>query len=292
MKKIFLFLFVLGSYIQIFSKDLIVTKAGDSIKCKILNAEDDYLYYNHIEKGQVKDSKLKMDQVKFLERNYYKTVKLTRAEIDSVFKPSRWRFGLGCGYSRWTAKDPSESSDLSSYSSKLKNGFNYAADVTYYLNQHWGVGVKYHGFNSSNSLDDYSVTSSDGKVTTGTVSDNEWIQYFGSYGSYRYIFPNNKRIVFYTNLGVGYALYRDKGEALTTKGTMMGHTTCVFAAVGYDYFVTKNISLGLALGYDIAVLKKYKVDNGITTETVSLDSDSSIGLNTLDVSIGLRYNLK
>lgn len=294
MKKIWILLFAFGCTISVFSKDLIVTKAGDSIKCKILNAADNYLYYNHIDKGQVKDSKLKMDDVKYLERNFYKTAKLTNAQIDSIYKPSRWRFGLACGYSRWIAKNPSGiSSDLSSYINGLKNGFNYAADVTYYFNQRWGVGVKYHGFNSSNSIDDYSVTSTDGTVTTGTVSDKEWIQYVGPYGSYRYVLPSDKRNVLYANLGVGYAFYRDKAVTLATSDvTITGHQVGAFANLGYDYFITKNFALDFELGFDVAKLSKYKTDDGTTTETVSLDKDSRVSLSTLDFSVGLRYNIK
>ncbi|MDR3705882.1 MAG: outer membrane beta-barrel protein [Paludibacteraceae bacterium] len=294
MKKIWILLFVFGCSVSVFSKDLIVTKEGDSIKCKILNTTDNYLYYNHIDKGQVTDSKLEMSQVKYFERGFYKTAKLTNVQMDSIYKPSRWRFGLECGYSRWIAKNPSGiTSDLSSYLNGLKNGFNYAADVTYYFNQRWGVGMKYHGFNSSNSLDDYSVTSTDGTVTTGTISDKEWIQYFGPYGSYRYILPNDKRNVLYANLGVGYTLYRDKGAApSTTDVTITGHQVGVFANLGYDYFITKNFALGVELGFNVAKLSKYKTDDGTTTETVSLDSDSHVSLNTLDVSVGLKYNLK
>lgn len=293
MKKIIAFMLLLGCSVHLFSKDLIVTQAGDSLKCKISNSEDGYVYFTHIVKGQVKDDKLKREDIKYLERDFYKTVKLTKVQIDSIYRPSRWRVGLSCGYSRWLAKNTDGASDaLSSYEDGLKNGVGYSADVAYYFNKSWGVGIKYHGFNSSNSMNDYSITSTDGTTYTGEISDKEWIQYVGPYASYRYIFPDNKKAAWYINLGLGYAFYHDKGVTPVENLTITGHSFGVFSNIGYEYSLTPCIALGFEVGCNINKLSKYKSDDGSTTETVSLDSDEKISLSTLDVAVGLRYNIR
>ncbi len=174
-------------------------------------------------------------------------------------------------------------------SSHIKNrrlGVNYGADVTVFISENIGVGIKaqnvYYG--------DKMPASVDGK--NGFLEDYENIWFAGPIFTFR-MPSKNRNNAFLARAGYGLAGYSDWGKAVVEPSyTISGITPGLLLEVGYDFGITKNLSVGAALTFVTGALRyaTVKYSNGKTVY-MSMEKEDAESLRSIGLSIGLRYNL-
>ena len=174
-------------------------------------------------------------------------------------------------------------------SSHIKNrrwGVNYAADVTVFISENIGVGIKaqnvYYG--------DKMPASANGK--NGFLEDYENIWFAGPVFTFR-LPSNNRNNAFLARAGYGFAGYSDWGKAVVEPSyTITGIAPGLLLEAGYDFGITKNLSVGAAFTFVTGALRNAttKYSNGKKVY-MTLDKEKAESLRSIGLSIGLRYNL-
>lgn len=293
MKKIItlLMLFVFFSRIGI-SQDLIVTNDEDSINCKITKIKTDAIYFTFKHKEEIRSTLLPISNVKYHQYGYYQESEVPKEKIVGYENYKHFRIALNGGYSYMTAKiSENTPPDFKNYSKELKSGYHLGFDVIYYFTEPLGLGFKYCSFNSKNSIDNIYLTDLNGYTAYGKMSDDISITFFGPTFSTR-LLNSDKTNAFLLGLSIGYIGYKND-FVLIDDYEMTGSTAGFVYEMGYDIGLTENVSLGFQLTLIGGNLFKYKISDGIRTETIELDSDDDelISTSHIDFSIGLRFNL-
>lgn len=299
MKKLFIFSMLTLIFGQLSAQDLIVTKNGDSIQCKIATIKHNNIYY-HTEVETLPKA-LPISDVGKYKHNYF------RPQITDYHK---WVFSINGGYSQRLAK--TENGKYAKHNKKLKKGFHIGGDVAYYFSEHLGYGAKITVFKSSHSQDDaapngsyyytternYNFPSINNYSTPNviighrqfdkfTLKDEHSIYYVGPMFSTRF-FDMGKG-TYLINYSIGYLSYVDEGTDANGSFTIKGNTIGLSVDFGYDYWFSRNNALGVRLSLIGGSLKKYTYDNGKTKDEVNLDKNKYEGLGRMDISVGLRF---
>ena len=199
---------------------------------------------------------------------------------DSVLKPKnvvlpKFRLGAQIGYAYRLL--PAEKYFFSPvekrYHSKLKSSLCYGVDLTYYFfGKCIGVGLKYNGIYTQAKLSElYERPDGDGGI--GAISEKIGVHYLGPFLAARFFVKSNKHLLF-VNAGAGLAIYRNNAKLLylNAQNTITIKTPVAFSAeIGYDFFVTKSLVIGLQLSTVV----------GLKREDVNVDH--------LGLTLGVRY---
>lgn len=287
MKKILIFTLCLLLSNAMFSQDLIVTD-GDSINCKITKVKADNIYFTFKHKNEIRNTLLPLSRVKAYQYDFYKTSEVPEGKVVREEDFQHFRIALNGGYSYQTAKIAENvPADFKDYIKKIKSGYHFGGDITYYFTEPLGFGLKYYLFKSSNSLDDVYLEDNQGN-RHGRMSDDLTITYIGPYFSTR-IFNHDKSNAFLMNLSLGYLGYSNN-KVLIDNYKMTGSTMGLTFDLGYDIGLAKNLSVGFQLSFLTGTLFKYNWNDGTTTQTVKLEKGEYEGLNRIDFSVGLRFS--
>ena len=135
-----------------------------------------------------------------------------------------WRIGVQGGYAHRLGK-------VDRNTKKMKNGFGFSADATWYFMQSFGVGLKYDAHSASNS-EYVTVTYDDGSQESGKMKENVNVWFLGPMISYRAL-SKNMRHAFIMNLGVGYINYKKK-VTLSDPYIIKGSSEVYLYEIGYD----------------------------------------------------------
>jgi hypothetical protein len=200
------------------------------------------------------------------------------------------RFSFGGGPSYWfTTPDKSLPSFLQKYNNELNYGSNLDADVSYYFNHRFGIGLNYNSFNTSNVLENINRTLPNGTIEYGRLVDNISIQYFGPSFNQRVISLNKKHVII-TRLSIGYLLSNNNAIAFTPY-TIKSSTLGVMESVGYDYAILPNMAIGVQINFILGNSSSYDLTEFGQTRSLVLENTRRISFTHLDLSVGLRYNL-
>ncbi len=187
-------------------------------------------------------------------------------------------------------KLPSDASpDTRAYLKNLKAGYTYGADVTYFFSEALGVGARYNNIHTSSSATG-TITFDTGETASGKIQDIIDICFAGPFVTYRWLNASGKN-AFLLSYGIGYCGFKDAAIAVdpyTVKGWTLGQ----YAEIGYDFGLSDRLSIGPALTLFRGTLSSYRRtdENGIS-EDVKLEYGSFESLNSLNLTVGLRYLL-
>lgn len=261
------------------AQDLLVTVDGDTLNCKITKIKDNYLYFTFTHQNEVRNTLLPQEQVRYYQYNYYNTFSIQPNQIVG-YKPefSHWRIAVNGGWSyRLSPVANGLTPAQKDHIKKLKSGFSFNCDVTYYITEMLGIGAEYDLFKTSYS-------SSLGK-------DDISISFFGPTFSMRF-FNQSKTNYWLMNYTLGYMGYKDKGENALLSGTLKGGTLGLGLGIGYDFVISKNWSAGIQLSLLAGSLSEYElIGNNGAIQTIKLEKDEYEGLARMNISVGLRCNL-
>ncbi|MDY0335316.1 MAG: OmpW family outer membrane protein [Bacteroidales bacterium] len=262
------------------AQDLLVTKRGDSISCKIVKMENEKIYY--LFPGQAPPpGTFRMSDIAAYYYNFYE-----RPITDStLFSPKplypHWRAGVSAGWSQRTAPIADNTpAQLKEYMRDLKSGLSFNVDVTYFFVEKVGVGLKYNLHRSKAEIGSY--------TSSALLKDDIHIHYIGPYLCARLYGAQQKNSLL-LGMGMGYTHYKDEGFYKNETVTIIGKTLAFSYDIGYDIQIAKNFMLGLQLSLTGGALSRYTLTKDGKTETVKLSDDEYEGLGRLDLSVGLRF---
>lgn len=196
-------------------------------------------------------------------------------------------FSLHSGWGRQTAKiGDNIPSDLKPYARRLRNGFQGSGSISWFFNLNYGVGAKFLYFGTTNEMQGIYITNPDGVTQYGLLRDDISIIYFGPSFATRGIY--NKHIIS-ASLSIGYLGY-ENNFVVVRPYVMKGSDVGFLWDMGYDYSINRNISLGINLAMLSGLMSKYTLNNGSSSQTITLEKDEMIGLGRFDLSAGIRFH--
>ena len=145
MKNIFIITFLIVLTNSLYSQDLVVTKKGDSINCKITKVKKDNIYFTFKHKDEVRNTLLPMTGVKIHQFDYYQISEVSIEKVVGYENYQRFRIAINGGYSYQTARVAENvPSDFKDYVKELKSGYHFGCDLIYYFSEPLGFGFKYY----------------------------------------------------------------------------------------------------------------------------------------------------
>ena len=271
------------------SQDLIVTSNGDSINCKITKIRIGYVYFTFKHKDETRSTLLPESDIIFRQFSYFNKSEVPADKIIDRENFIHLRLSLNGGFSYETGKvDQNQDAAFIDYFKKLKSGYHFGADLTYYFLESIGVGAKYQRFMTSNSLDNIYIEDSFGNRRYGQLADNIKISFYGPSISSRLISANKKNC-FLLSYALGYIGYKNN-SVLVDEYLITGNTFGMDMDIGYDIGITDKLQVGLQISMFSGYLTSYKLNDGTTTETINLTKGNYESLYRIDFSIGIRFN--
>jgi hypothetical protein len=201
----------------------------------------------------------------------------------NIFK-HKIRLNADYGYSSRRAKISSDIPPvLKDYMNDLKSGTNYSADISYYIYNQNGIGLKYSKFSTSGFIDGITVSdpATGAILGIGMVEDNISISFIGpAIFERRSIIP--EKLLLISNLSLGQLSYFNDGILLTYPIKIEGKTIGFSGTIGLDFLITKDFAFGISFSYLYGEIRKIKV-NG---ESIDLDEHES--MNRWDFNFGFK----
>lgn len=153
----------------------------------------------------------------------------------------------GFGYMLKLEKSFTLPQENEAYLNKLRKGFAFDANLKMFITKGFGIGVKYNQFNTSSNAQN-------------VISENISIRFIGGT-----IFGNlpvmKNKGVFSVDLSLGLLTKDEYFEIYNQPYNLKGHTLGVYVSAGLEYFVMKNITLGLSFGLLGGSLEKIDINS-------------------------------
>lgn len=210
---------------------------------------------------------------------------------DSVLLKKEIRIAFQGGYAYRLAKLSGDIPPaLKDYANDLKSGYSYGLDAAYFIKPSWGVGLKYSRFGSTGTMSNMNISYDNGAGANGSISDDITINFIGPSYVSKYA-TRNPDHTFFGGISLGYLGYSDKAVLVDQDFKITGATFGAALDFGYDYAVSKYITLGAQASLTGGSLGQVKVDYGYTTETLTLEEEQRENLSRLDIGVGLRMKI-
>ena len=206
----------------------------------------------------------------------------------------KWELSAYGGWSHTLAKLSDQIPDeLVDYSKRLRAGYHVGADLDYFWQERFGVGLKYVRFNASESTDGMALVDTIGgqPIGRGSMSDDIVLQFIAPSFNFRYIFPSSKVSV-QAHYALGYAAYTNQAVLagqhikLTAKslGISMGARITVPVANRLAFMAGASL-VGGSFG-------QMDIHHAGTVQTIKFEeTEERENFSRLDVSAGLRLRL-
>ena len=182
------------------------------------------------------------------------------------------------------------SNSMKNHLLKLNHNISYGVDISYFIKNYIGFGIRYNGVNAQASSEEILFLFEDDSYVRSSLSEKIGIQYIGAFLATRYFLkPNNH--CFFVNIGAGANIYLNNLSVQSKKHTLTDISAGFAAEFGYDFFVTKNFAIGLQASMFFGSLKyfSYIIDNGNITLGKSIRQPRRVNLNHIDISLGFRF---
>ena len=235
------------AFISSNAQDLIITTNGDSISCKITKVKAQYIDFAHREENEIKSTLIPTTEVS----EYFKDIDnihvINSRDIPgNDFNELRLAFDLEYGCRIGKLSD--ELSDqLKDYTKKLRAGFTLNAKGSVYLDQNWGIGLKYSFNKTKNSKNTVSLHSTTGYSGRYDISDEISIHYVGPSFHFRSI-SLNKKSTFICAVSAGYVGYKNLSKiGQYYNSTIIGQTAGFSFGIFYDHTVSQHVAIGIEL---------------------------------------------
>lgn len=273
---------------RLVAQDLIVTHDGDTLNCRITKVKTDFIYFIFQHKGEIRNTLLPAGQVREYRFNYYANPVVGTAFVGQPDFP-KIRAALNVGWSYRTAKMATDiPHGLKSYMDDLRSGYHFGLDASWFFSEMFGGGLKFTTYRTTSTLENVSVTQSNGQTAYGKMSDDMTINFIGPVFNSR-LLSDSKKNSLLMNIGVGYIGYKDNAVLLSAY-QLKSSTLGVCWEVGYDLGISKHLALGIQLSYLMGTLTRVKMYQAGSVTTIKFDEKDYEDLSRIDFSVGLRFN--
>lgn len=198
--------------------------------------------------------------------------------------------GITAGPSRLMEKAPdSLQAEFRDYLNNLRSGWHYGLQADYYFNPHFGIGIKYIRFTTSQDVDSIITEIFSSKYYI-SISNNMHIHTIMPmvYGKLP-LFENKLSLV--GGIGPALLIYRNIYESIDDSASFKGSSPGLSTSLRVTYQVIPNLHIGIQANYLRAFLKGYTKDNGTTVEKEKFDEENYQNLSRFDFSFGVFYTL-
>ncbi|HBS88766.1 MAG: hypothetical protein A2W91_04170 [Bacteroidetes bacterium GWF2_38_335] len=286
-KKIIIISIILLFAQSLFSQDLIVTNAGDSLKCKITKVTKENIYFNIWSDNQLNQSIISKQQVK----NYFlgayspdNTVKKTKQD----YSKQSYKFSYYNGMSRLTNKIDETMDPLQQqYEKNLQTGNHFGLEAGYFVKEGTGVGLSLCKLKTKNEMRNQLFENSDGDTVIGSISDDVTILFVGP-TIFNRIYSKNRLTMYFIDLSLGYLKYSNNFKFLysySATGNTLGFST----SFGVNFLTGEHFALSISSKIILGTLKELTISNGSIQQTYSLDRSDQINLARIDLSFGVNF---
>lgn len=203
----------------------------------------------------------------------------------------KFRIATQAGFAQRIAKTSNETPPiLREYTKDLKSGYSVGLDASYFVNYNWALGLKYSRFASEGSLKNMQLDFNDGTNAQGTIADDISINFIGPSFMSKYEL-NNPKHSFMGALSLGYISYLNKSLLVNRNMEIKGSTLGAVFDLGYDFAISKYISLGAQASLTGGALSKLKINDGFSATTLELEDDAMESLSRFDLGAGIRFKI-
>jgi hypothetical protein len=286
-----LFLFIQISLFAQEASDTIITLENDTIICKIIKTDSNYLYYSDSKSDVNLNSFIAIKRVKKFVidgESFISNIENFEEVKSPIWLDKKLRFGINGGLSKRIAENPpGVDAILDEYYNDLKSGGHFGLDFTYYYNYKRGVGLKYSLYNSSTEPVDIWMALETGDTITGKMQENININYFGLSYAFKINQINNKSW-FYGDAGLGLTTYHNQG-ILIDDFIMDSKTFGINLDLGYDFRLTEITRIGVQVSLYAGTITYADVTMNGQKERLELDASAYESLARIDFSLALRF---
>lgn len=267
------------------SQDLIVTRDGDSLNCKITKTDANNIYFTFKYNDEIRKTLMPLSQVQYQQYNFFATPEIPKIESGN-YKTFRAAVQGGWSYRTGRISDIVPP-DLRNYISELKSGGNFGLDLTYFITEELGFGFKYQNYSSKNSVENVYITDPIGGYSQyGRMRDNIAINFAGPSFCTRTLNRSGENALI-ASMAIGYLGYNDDAVLINSL-SLKGSTVGMGFDFGYDIGISEDFAIGFQISFMMGVLTKYKLSSGHYTETIILEKENYENLSHFDFSVGLR----
>ena len=204
-------------------------------------------------------------------------------------KPPKFRVSAQAGFGyRTAAIQPDWPAPIKRHAKQLKTNLSFGADVSYFFYKNIGIGVKYNGISGSANSRDLPFVLDDGSTIDVSLSEKIGIHYIGGFLGIRHFTKENK-LCFFANAGGGYVRFVDNGVSQGIRAIITGNTGAFLGEIGFDYFATKRLAIGLQVSFTAGVLKNITTTVGKVSVKEALDKADHENISHIDISLGFRF---
>lgn len=299
MRRSLLFAFILAGLAGGLSgQDRIITLNHDTIECRITKVTRSEIHFDILTQGVTAAGKMPLAGI--LSYSVSPTDGAAPKYEALTARPAGGlRLGLsgGMGYiisSSEAAEEAMVGLGLSeekagSYYNDLKSGWYGSADATWVINQSYGAGLRYKFFNTSAATEGYFDLGDYYNVYYASYAENIYVNYAGVSLLYQEHFGQERTWSAYTSFSLGMAFYRDEYEFFYGNFLITGNALGMDGSLGLEYRITPLISAGAEVSVFTSTIKKIKITDGGSDETVDLEEDNYENLSRAEVSLGIRF---
>lgn len=198
---------------------------------------------------------------------------------DNDYSRIRLVLNGGWGY-RFAKTSPDVSSQYENLIKGMRSGAQFGGDLMVYLNESFGVGVKYNRFSTSSQSKDSSFTS---KLNTGT-------DFYGAMVGGR-IYNKNYTGAFIVNLALGYLRYTENGLLQEGAYRATGGTVGSSWEIGYDFKITQQIAVGAQITYMSGALRTMTFETANGRESRTFPDGQAESMARIGITGGIRFTL-
>lgn len=282
MKHYLILLIVIFGFHHGNSQDVIITKAGDTINCKITRVTDEFIHFSVFDQGGILlvRSRIPVSQIKQFKQGESKAEKQSpippaiREEdrfILDEFDPSSFRLSLNTGY---TYQFGGYEGWTSSYKKQVKSLWNFGSELHYFLSDDIGVGAKFN-YIFTKAADEF-----DPQIYTISSIQDERIRF--TYIALSFMYRNflyDDQVVHYFIAG-GIIKYRTDGLIDGNSFYENGDTFGFVLGVTYDFLLSENFGVGV--GAEVNIARLTEIETGGAIQPVDFS------LTRFDLTLGLR----
>lgn len=284
-------------------QDLIITTAGDSIKCLISAVREKKLHFTVQEDDRKRNRTIERALVASYRRAGFAPVdqRLVNREVqaakerqanDSSLKrmpDQRWTLNTGVGWCMRTgiiAKEATES--LRSHYAQLRSGIQFNGTVDRLIYRKVGIGLSGSYGRWSNGSFDVEVAGSNGAMEQVDLHEDVSIGTVGPTILWRPLKPEGT-LIFLMILSGGYTWWKDVVSIDGASVELSGSSLYASLRIGWDVRLSKHFTLGAGLGFTTGVIERVLYDAGQGQQAANLPPKSGEDLRRLD--LGLRLGL-
>ena len=289
MKKILFFLLISITCLTAKAQDQIITKAGDTLNCKITRISSGYIHFEisditgpirtRIERSKVQSfyqaEEQQQPQVEIGDPKSEEEVSINDRFSDYI-ESNKFRIVLNTGF---TYQFGGYENHPSTYARQLRTFLHLGADIQFFPTDGFGFGVKYNR-TSTSAQENFNPFFAQA-FNASTIDEKVRFHYIGFSLLSRQPRGSDQYILY--SITGGKVMYRDDGfKDTNTPFFEHGDSFALELAIGYDYILDSNLAVGIGFALNIGRINEYDTPNGTV-------NGADFDVSRFDATIGLRF---